>query len=318
MKKIVMLCLGLILVLGCSSSIDNVKNMDIKGYLKQEDDSFEILDVDDKYLYINTYEHKEGLLYDSQNVLVLNHEGELVKNYDMLGDFRVLDFIIWNDIPYYMTLIKDNNEYICELIKVNNDVHVPVNQWVLKDPYNYPTFHMSKERVFYRVDNYLYSLDALEPFMDDSVQWLFGLEEPHEKTVSFKAMNEEGIYEVFTSSNEGEPIFAHEYIGEFYLDKDQIIFNSRNNFKLYSYNLNTKKIKCIYDGEIDDFEVGHDYIGVSMEKEIVIYDKHSFKEICTIHKDKYNINPIEYIYVIENDFYVVSENKNVIKIGVES
>ena len=248
----------------------------------------------------------------------MNREGELVHSYNMDGEFRVLDFIIWNDIPYYMALRKDNNEYICELIKINNDIKISVNKWVLNDPYNYPTFYLSSERVFYRVDNYLYSLDTVEPLMDDNVKWLFALEEPHRKTVGYKVLIDEGKYDIYASSNEDKPVFTHEYIGEFYLDEEDIIFNSRNSFKLYSYNIESQKTKCIYDKEIDNFKVGHEYIGVSTEKEIVIYNKDNYKINYAIDKDKYNINPVEYIYVIENDFYVVSEDKKIIRIGVES
>ncbi len=317
MKKIILFGLCIFAVIGCSSKGENVETLNVKEYLHQDTDRFEILDVDDEYMYLNTYEQKYGLLYDSKSILVLNHDGELVKSYNMDKEERVLDFIIFNDIAYYMTLVKVDNEYVIELNKIMNDNTVSLNKWILKDPYNYPTFHLTNERVFYRVDDFLYSLDSITPVMDDEVHWLFGLEEPHKKSIGYKVLNEEGMYDVYESSNEEEPIFSHQYIGEFYIDDNHIIFNSRNSFKLYSYDMTTQKIECICDEETDSFKVGHNYIGVSTEKEIIIYDKQTYKVVSTIDKNKYNIDPIEYIYVIVDDFYIVSKDNNVVRIKVK-
>ncbi len=314
MKKVMIALLCLLMLYGCSSLIQ-LDQLDISQYLNNN--QYEILDVDNKYLYLNTYENKYGMLYDSKDVLIFDHDGQLIYDYKVNEEGRVLDCIIYNEAIYYFTLNDDKGEYVCQLKKEDSHGLMTLNTWILEDPYNYPTFINTNKKIYYRIDNYLYDLDIIEPVMDDKVEWLFGLEEPHKKSLGYKVLNEEGLYDVYDSSNEKEPLFSHKYIGQFYLDDDYIIFNSRDNFKLYAYNKNTKKIKCIYDNVTDSFDVSHHYISISCEKEVVIIDKESFKEIGRIDKRKYDIDPIEYIYKINDDFYIAAKNGKIIRIRVK-
>ena len=62
MKKLICLCLCVLFVIGCNAGNKKVSQIDVGGYLTDESDGFEILDVDDQYLYMNTYENRYGLL----------------------------------------------------------------------------------------------------------------------------------------------------------------------------------------------------------------------------------------------------------------
>lgn len=309
MKKILIIFLNICLLMGCSINRiqSDVHSINIGEYIDLGDTDLELLGVDESYIYLNQLNtFDDPFLFTTESLIMFDKSGKHFKQIDIDTHKRIIDFIEYNNCIYYMNLVFKENNYFIELCCFVDNQESILRNYKIDDPYSYPNFKFYNDKYYYKINNTLYNLTDMNKVFDLNND--FFLAKSSDK-IYYKVSNG-NKYQIYLFDNSERNIDIQDYIGNFIVYEQYIIFENTNDNHLYIFNKDTKKINKIYNNDIFDFCLVDNMIIISGNDKITIVDLNG--KVLKVIEDK-NIQGVTgWLFTDGNSIFIQNENEIIV------
>ncbi len=266
------------LLMTCGCSVNQESNLeitsyDVSNYLKQTDTDVELLRVDNRYIYINELDtFTNPFLFSTQSLIMLDYNGQLVKQLKPAREERVVDFVEYKDNIYYMYLLEENSKFYIEVCKVVDGKEVLLQKYGIDDPYAYPKFFYNNNNIYYKINQNVYSLETLDIILTDESNYFVEKQNNNEK-LFYKVSDGQSVYTVYYLDDDKKVNTGFRWpLGSFIVENNVIYFDNLKDNYLYMFDLNTSEQKVLLQEEIFDFAlVNEDLLCITTNDEQIIY-----------------------------------------------
>lgn len=298
MKKLIILLILLVCTIGCNQKSNikiDVYKYDLSNVSKLDNTEFEILRTDENKMIINELDTlTDSFLFTTQSIIELNSNGTLINNYKINTHKRIVDFVEYKGKKYYFNLISKENKYYIELCNFDNNNETLIKKYEIEDPYLYSKFIKCNNQYYYKINSSLYNINNPNEMININSSFFFSKYNPKNESLFFKVTKDKEYQLAKLENDKIELLELKKNFGNFLVISDEVIYQSNDNQYLYSYNMKSRKEKCLFDkASIEDFALLNENIIVIntgnklfyLDNDKIVYSMNKGDSLPWLHSD---------------------------------
>ncbi len=312
MKKI-LLIVFIFLLSACtqSSSTIEVNTYDIDSLCDQYGS---IVGVDEEYIYINDLDTIEDpFLFNTHQLLILDHDGQLVKKIPTPLHKRVVDFTYYHDVIYYFNIVSDNEYYTIELCQFDDHLkEVLIATYSISSPFLSPEFIRFNDNIYFKINHDLYALsDAKNPIYHQDSEWSVPSRTYQTgNRFYFTTISNQQQQICFLENGKTETLDLKSNIFNFFIDQDKIYYYNLEDHLLRCYNIHTQKEDILFkDILVVDMKKVDDILVITSRYDTIYFIDLPHLKVLTSFEMKNDLHSLNWIHQRGTDIYLEGDQK---------